>query len=68
MTAVVQQDLRGLAWLVRLTGNAAHRTFFAGGDSLVKLSQILGHPDDGKANDNGQVIIYNTVWPIPSQP
>lgn len=63
MTAVVHQDLRGLARLVRLTGNAVHTTFLATGEPLVQVRQILGHPADGEENPSDQVILYNTIWP-----
>lgn len=63
MQAVVHQDLRALAWLVKLTGNAVHRTFFAGGDPLGALRKTLGQAGDGEPNDSDQVIFYNTVWP-----
>lgn len=63
MTVAVHQDLRGLAWLVRTTGNTVYDVFLATPDPLARLRRLLGHEADGEPNPGDQVILYNTFWP-----
>ncbi len=63
MTLAVHQDLRGLAWLVRTTGNTVYDVFLATPDPLARLRRLFGHEADGEANPSDQVILYNTFWP-----
>jgi hypothetical protein len=63
MTLAVHQDLRGLAWLVRTTGNTVYDLFLSSPDPLARLRRLLGQEADGQPNPGDQVILYNTLWP-----
>ncbi len=64
LTVHVDQDLGGIAWLVKSTGNRLWSQFFAAGNPLEQVGAALGHPDDGQSKPE-ETLVFNTLWPIP---
>ncbi len=62
------QDLRGLALLVKSTGNAVFAQFLNTPDPKAALQQAIGTPLDGEANPAEEVLLYSPLWPQPGHP
>jgi|GEM_PF-5599739 len=65
MTVGSDQDLRGLADLVRSVGNAAWDKFFSAGHPQQAVLDVLGHPQDLQPVPPEEQILMNTLWPNP---
>ncbi len=64
-TVTVVQDLRALALLVKSTGNAVFNEFLGKPDPTKTLRDAVSAVGDGEPNEQGEVILYNLLWPRP---
>ncbi|MBA3707953.1 MAG: hypothetical protein H0W83_03920 [Planctomycetes bacterium] len=62
-TITLLQDLRGLAALVKTTGNALWTDFLGQPDPRAALAKTIGAEHDGEGNPHDEVVVYNTLWP-----
>ncbi len=65
LTVGSDQDLRGLADLVRSVGNNAWEQFFSAGRPQQALMETLGSPQDLQPVPPEEQILVNTLWPNP---
>jgi hypothetical protein len=65
VTIGFEQRTGAAALLVRSTGNALWQQFFANGDPVRRLQQVLGHHDDGAPIPPDEVLLFNPLWGQP---